>query len=209
VGTVNVLEFCRRQSASLTFISSYVYGKPDSLPITEDHPLRPLNPYSHTKILGEQVVSYYRSQFGVPATIVRPFNIYGPGQGRRFLVPTLIRQALDPCSAEIVVADLRPRRDYLYIRDLVELLVATTHRLDCGIYNAASGYSVGIDDLIKAIALLTGKPKPVRSLEQARPDEVLDVVGDISKAKAELNWTPSVRLSDGLRHTIDWIERLR
>jgi nucleoside-diphosphate-sugar epimerase len=208
LGTVNVLEFCRRHHASLTFISSYVYGKPDSLPITEEHPLRPFNPYSHTKILGEAIVGYYRSQFGVSATIVRPFNIYGPGQEDRFLVPTLIRQALDPSAAEIIVADLRPRRDYIHIGDLVRLLVATTAWPRGGIYNAGSGCSVSIAELIDVISSVTGIAKPVRSLEQARPDEVLDVVADISRSKDDLHWTPSVTLQDGLRSTIEWVARL-
>jgi nucleoside-diphosphate-sugar epimerase len=209
LGTVNVLEFCRRHHASITFISSYVYGQPDSLPITEDHPLRPLNPYSHSKILGEEVVGYYHSQFGVPATVIRPFNIYGPGQEHRFLIPKLIRQALDPSAGEIVVTDLRPRRDYIHIRDLVALLVATTRGAQRGVYNAGSGHSVSIEDLIEAITSLTGRPKPVRSLAQTRPAEVLDVVADISRARADLHWTPCVTLLDGLRDTIDWIERVR
>jgi nucleoside-diphosphate-sugar epimerase len=90
LGTANVLDFCRRQSASVTLISSYVYGKPLRLPIDEDHPLEPFNPYSHTKILAEEIGRYYAAQFGVPVFIVRPFNVYGPGQDRRFLIPTLI-----------------------------------------------------------------------------------------------------------------------
>jgi nucleoside-diphosphate-sugar epimerase len=208
LGTVNVLEFCRRRHASLTFVSSYVYGRPDSLPITEEHPLRPFNPYSHTKILGEEIVGYYRSQFGVPATIVRPFNIYGAGQEHRFLIPTLIRQALDPHAAEIIVADLRPRRDYIHILDLVRLLVATMVRPRGGTYNAGTGSSVSIEELINIICSLIGTAKPVRSLAQARPEEVLDVVADISRAKDELHWLPSVTLHDGLRSTIDWLAGL-
>lgn len=206
VGAVNVLEFCRRRKASITFVSSYVYGKPDSLPVAEDHPLRPLNPYSHTKILAEDIIGYYRSQFDVLATIVRPFNIYGPGQARRFLVPTLIRQVLDPSVAEIVVADLRPRRDYIHVRDLVALLAATTGRVEGGIYNAGSGYSVSVGDLIEEIASLTGKSKPVRSLEQPRPEEILDVVADISRAAADFQWIPRLTLRDGLRDTIHSVD---
>jgi UDP-glucose 4-epimerase len=209
LGTVNVLEFCRRQHASITFISSYVYGKPDSLPIAENHPLRPLNPYSHTKILAEGIVGYYHSQFGVGATIVRPFNIYGSGQDQRFLIPTLIRQALDPRVAEIVVADLRPRRDYIHIRDFVALLLETARRAQGGIYNAGTGHSVSIEDLARAIASLTTKPKPLRSLAQERPEEVLDVVADISRANADLGWRPIVTLRDGLRDTIECTESVR
>lgn len=207
LGTVNILEYCRRQQASLTYISSYVYGRPDSLPIAEDHPLRPLNPYSHTKILAEEAVNYYRAEFSVAATIVRPFNVYGPGQNDRFLIPTIIRQALNQNINEITVTDLRPRRDYIYIDDLISLLLLTIRQLPGTTYNAGSGYSVSIDELTEQINYLTGTGKKVRSLMAPRPEEVLDVVADISRAKAELHWTPSVTLRDGLRHTISWMER--
>ena len=84
LGTVNVLEFCRARGASLTLVSSYVYGPPARLPIAEDEPLCAFNPYSHTKILAEETSLYYQRQFGVPVTIVRPFNVYGPGQDADF-----------------------------------------------------------------------------------------------------------------------------
>lgn len=205
LGTVNVLEFCRRQGASITFVSSYVYGKPETLPIRESHPIRAFNPYSHTKILAEEVVSYYNSQFGVPASIVRPFNVYGPGQKDCFLIPTLIRQALDESSTEIVVSDLRPRRDYIFVRDLVGLLMATRTRLDGQVYNGGSGQSVAIEDLTTLISSLTCTFKPLRSRSEERPEEVFDVVADISKAESELKWRPSVLLREGLRETIQWM----
>ena len=121
LGTVNVLEFCRSHGTSLTLISSYVYGPPARLPISEDEPLRAFNPYSHTKILAEETALYYQRQFAVPVTIIRPFNVYGPGQDRRFLIPTILWQAIDPGQAAIEVADLNPRRDYIFIADLVDL----------------------------------------------------------------------------------------
>jgi len=128
LGTVNVLEFCRTRAASLTLMSSYVYGPPARLPISEEEPLCAFNPYSHTKILAEETALYYHRQFGVPVTIVRPFNVYGPGQDRRFLIPTILTQAIDPGQPAIVVADLRPRRDYLFISDLIDLLTRTAFR---------------------------------------------------------------------------------
>jgi UDP-glucose 4-epimerase len=204
LGTVNVVEFCRRSGASLTFMSSYVYGQPQRLPIAEDHPVQPLNPYSHTKILAEEVVSYYGAQLGVSAAIVRPFNIYGPGQREPFLVPKLINQTLDPSCGAITVADLRPRRDYIYIRDVVALLIATRSAPAGSVYNAGSGQSLGIEDLISKIAALTGCRKPVQSLDKIRPEEVLDVVADISKAGRELGWTPRTTLDHGLSETITW-----
>jgi nucleoside-diphosphate-sugar epimerase len=128
VGTVNVLEFCRRRKVPLTYVSSYVYGIPRGLPIGEDHPVQASNPYSHSKILAEESVRYFVSQFGVQASIVRPFNVYGPHQDERFIIPTLVRQALDPDIERITVRDLRPKRDFIHVRDLVSLLIATLTR---------------------------------------------------------------------------------
>jgi nucleoside-diphosphate-sugar epimerase len=207
MGTVNVLELCRRRRASITFISSYVYGQPQALPITEEHPLQAFNPYCHTKIVAESIVRYYHAHFRVPAVVVRPFNIYGPGQAKDFLIPTLIRQALDGTAEAIIVTDLRPRRDYIHVKDIVSLLLSTLNRREGGTYNAGSGYSVGIPDLVQEINALTGNSKPVRSSAKIRPEEVLNVVADISKAGRELAWRPQIGLRDGLRDTIDWVKR--
>jgi nucleoside-diphosphate-sugar epimerase len=202
LGTVNVLEFCRRESASLTYISSYVYGKPQRLPIGEDHPLAAFNPYSQTKILAEDTVRFYGSAFGVRAAVVRPFNIYGPGQAEHFLIPTLIRQALNPECCQIEVADSRPRRDFIHVHDLTALLAATLASPPGSVYNAGSGRSTSIQELVGLINQVTGHAKPLHSAETSRPAEVLDVVAGISKADRELNWQPRVSLLEGLRETV-------
>lgn len=207
LGAANVLEFCRRRHASMTLISSYVYGKPQQLPIGEEHPVQPLNPYSHSKILAEEIACYYRKQFGVQVTIVRPFNIYGPGQAGRFLIPTLMRQALDPTCDRIVVADLRPRRDYIHVTDLVALLLRTMdEETPRTVYNAGSGKSVSIRELGSLIAAALPHDKPIVSEDNWRPDEMLDVVADISRAERDLNWHPRVPLADGLRETLKWVK---
>jgi nucleoside-diphosphate-sugar epimerase len=204
LGTVNVLEFCRACGASLTMISSYVYGPPARLPVPEDEPLRAFNPYSHTKILAEETGLYYQRQFGVPVTIVRPFNVYGPGQDRRFLVPTILAQAIDPRRTAIVVEDLRPRRDYLFVSDLIDLLSRTTFRREGGIFNAGSGLSVGVGEVIALVNEILPAPKPAHANGVVRPDEVIDVFADISRARHEFGWAPRVTLREGLRDTLAW-----
>ena len=206
LGTVNVLEFCRRRGVAITFVSSYVYGVPDSLPIAEDQPVRPLNPYSQSKIFAEETVRYFGSQFGIPTVIVRPFNAYGAGQDERFLIPTLVRQALDPQAREITVRDPRPRRDFVHVDDLVSLIEATVSPAVSGVYNAGSGESVSIGQLVDEINAIVPAPKPVRATGETRPEEVLDVVADISRARRELGWTPRVALRDGLRETVRWMQ---
>jgi nucleoside-diphosphate-sugar epimerase len=205
LGTVSVLEFCRRAGASLTYLSSYVYGEPMFLPITEDHPVRAFNPYSHTKIVAEDVCRFYTEHFSVPVTLIRCFNIYGPGQSGTLLIPSLISQALDSSREAITVTDLRPRRDFLFIDDLVKLLVLTCGAKESGIYNAGSGTSTGIPELVETINRYVPIPKPLQSLEQWRPGEVLDVVADISLARRDLGWHQEVSLEEGLRRTVEWM----
>src|SRR3972149_12306266 len=85
--TLNTLELCRKYNAKYVYISSYVYGNPEYLPIDEDHPLVPFNPYADTKIIGENLCRSYNKFFNLNIMIVRPFNIYGPGQNSNFLIP--------------------------------------------------------------------------------------------------------------------------
>jgi nucleoside-diphosphate-sugar epimerase len=180
-----------------------VYGIPTRLPIGEDHPIQALNPYSHSKVLAEETVGFYASRFDVEAAIVRPFNIYGPGQDERFIIPTIIRQALDPRVDEITVRDVRPRRDFIHIRDVVSLLIATLSRPG-GVYNAGSGSSIAIPELVQEINAAAGSRKGLRSTREERPEEVLDVVADVSRARNELSWEPRVAFGDGLRETVAW-----
>ena len=198
LGTVNVLELCRRTGASLTYISSYVYGTPRSLPVGEDHPLQAFNPYSHTKILAEETCRFYAQQHGLRICLIRPFNIYGAGQESRFLIPMLVRQAAS-ASDVIEVADERPRRDFLYVTDLIRLLLATIESDCAGAYNAGSGVSVSIAEIVDILNRFLPAPKMLRSRGERRPQEVLDVRADIGKARRELNWTPAVDLEQGLR----------
>jgi nucleoside-diphosphate-sugar epimerase len=200
LGTVNVLELCRRTGASLTLISSYVYGPPQFLPISEEHPLAAFNPYSHTKIMAEEAARYYARQFGLRVAIVRPFNIYGPGQRASFLIPTVVEQALSPDCSEIQVSDPRPKRDYLYVSDLISLLLAIRGRE--GVYNAGYGISASVAEVVEIVNSLIPKPKRLVSRDAERRAEVMDVVADIGKARRELAWEPRVSLREGLRKVL-------
>ncbi len=202
LGTVNMLESCRKTGASATLMSSYVYGQPQRLPIDESHPVQAFNPYSHSKILAEQVADYYHRQFGVTVSVVRAFNIYGPGQSVRYLIPLILKQALDPARDAIAVGDLRPKRDYLHVRDLVELLLCLMQCRSGAVYNAGTGESFSVAQIVETIAALGVPAKPLESEGTPRPEEVLDVVADISKAQRELGWRPAIKLKDGMAELI-------
>jgi nucleoside-diphosphate-sugar epimerase len=202
LGTVNVVELCRRHSASLTVMSSYVYGRPQFLPISEEHPVAAFNPYGHTKLLAEEVCRYYAQQFNLRITIIRPFNVYGPGQNRNFLIPTLLRQVLNTEAREISIADDRPRRDYLYVDELLDLLLRTMDPQGFDIFNAGSGCSVSPRQLAESMLQVTAIEKHIVSRGEVRPDEVLETVADVGKAKRLLGWEPRLSLIDGLGRII-------
>jgi nucleoside-diphosphate-sugar epimerase len=198
MGTVNVLEQCRQNHGALILISSYVYGHPQRLPIAEDHPLAAANPYAHTKILAEETARFYEQRLGLSLVIIRPFNIYGPGQRDSFLIPSVVRQVLDPSVEVVRVQDLRPKRDYLYVADAVDLLVASLRSGAGGVFNMGSGYSASVAEVAQLVNDAAGFCKPVVSAEEPRPGEVMDVVADTSRAAAELGWRPRTSLAEGI-----------
>jgi nucleoside-diphosphate-sugar epimerase len=198
MGTVNILEFCRKTGASLTYISSYLYGAPDYLPIDENHPVKAYNPYSQSKVVADATCQFYARQYGMPITIFRPFNVYGPGQSDLFLISEIITKVMDPGYPEVEVMDLRPKRDYVYIDDLVRALILSM-KSPTGIYNIGSGCSKSVEEIILMVMQLTGIKKEYCSREIIRPNEIFDLYADIRKAGKELAWMPEITLEEGIR----------
>ncbi len=201
MGTVNVLEFCRTTGAGLTYVSSYLYGEPSYLPIDEDHPLKSYNPYSQSKIIADQTSRFYALNYHIPVCIFRPFNAYGPGQSNRFLIPEIISKVMDPSVAVVEVMDLKPRRDYIYIDDLVDALDLSIGKPH-GIYNIGSGTSYSVEDIIKIVMQFSGITKPYHAKAMTRPNEIYDLYADIRKAGEDLNWSPKTSFEAGIRNCI-------
>jgi nucleoside-diphosphate-sugar epimerase len=202
VGTSNVLGFCRRVSAQLTFVSAYVYGKPDKLPVSENAEVRPNNPYALSKYLAEQLCEFGAQHDGVDVTVVRPFNVYGPGQAEHFLIPTIVSQVR--AGGSIRVMDLAPKRDYLHVDDLVDLLIATLTRREPGyrVMNAGSGESHSVGEVIAIVQSVAGTSLSVVDQGQARYEELDDVRADITRAWETLGWAPKIPLKDGIERLI-------
>lgn len=202
LGTVNALDFCRRHGISLTYVSAYVYGQPEKLPISEDHPVKPNNPYAHSKFLAEKACEFYSSEFGLSIVILRPFNVYGDGQGERFLIPLIIKQARE--GKEIRVKELTSRRDWVYIDDLVDALVLSMRQPGgFKVYNIGSGRSKSVKEVIDTVQKIIGNATPVVSESAARKNEIDDTVADITRAAEELDWRPKTSFENGIKKTIE------
>jgi UDP-glucose 4-epimerase len=198
IGTLNALEMCRLYKARMIFISSYLYGSPQYLPIDENHPIVAFNPYAQSKLISEQLCQSYNRDFQTPVIIVRPFNLYGPGQDENFLIPTIIKQAK---SGKIVLNDPAPKRDFLYIDDFIDLLVKLidNQNTDCQIFNAGSSKSFSVREIAEIICRLINKNISIKFTNQKRPNEIADTVADTSKAKELLGWQPRISVEEGLK----------
>ena len=203
MGTENVLEFCRQKSIPLIYVSSYLYGQPEKMPISETDPIIPNNPYAHSKYLAEQLCEFYAREFGSTVVILRPFNIYGPGQSDRFLIPLIVRQALE--GQAIKVKTLEPRRDYIYLDDAVDAMVCAAENIftPFAVYNIGSGYSLSVHEVIKEVLGIVKIEIPIISEYVVRKNEIDDVIADIALAKRELGWQPHHAFHQGIEKVID------
>jgi UDP-glucose 4-epimerase len=201
LGLVNCLELCRQNNAKIVFSSSYVYGKPETTPINEKHPLQGFNPYAGTKIIGEKICEDYNKYFNIKTIILRPFNIYGHGQNENFLMPLILNQAK---TGRIELLDPRPKRDFVYIDDVVDAFEKAVENdtIDFESFNIGTGLSYSVEEVTQMVNSLYNNKLKIIFTKAKRKNEVLDTVADISKAKRLLNWYPKISLKEGLKKMI-------
>lgn len=200
--TLNALEVCRKYKARLVYISSYVYGSPQYLPVDEKHPVCPFNPYAQTKVICEKLCEGYNRDFGVKVSIVRPFNIYGVGQKGMLLIPEIIGQ-LKEGKEEVQLKASSPRRDYINVVDVAKAICScASSNEEYGVYNACSGESISVREITEIIN--RNLQKKVKFLFSAsdRPNEVDESRGSCEKLKT-LGWNPSVTFEQGIKAILE------
>lgn len=200
-GTLNVLELARRHGARVVYASAYVYGRPRYLPIDEAHRVQALNPYTASKLLGEDLCRAYHHHSGVPVVILRAFNIYGPGQRSEFLIPRIV-QALP--QGEIQLADSDPRRDWLYLDDAVAAYgkAVAFNAAPWAVFNVGAGRSHSVREVVETVRRLWGRPFTVHYEGRRRAGEIDDLVADCRHISAALDWRPTVDLTTGMRRLL-------
>lgn len=209
MGTAHVLEAARRSGTGrvVLFSTSEVYGTAQYAPIDEEHPLHPQSPYAASKVAADQLGLSYARSFGLPVTLCRPFNTYGPRQPPRAVLPTIITQAL---SGDVIrLGSLTPTRDLLYVADTVAgaMRIAEEEATVGEVLNLATGTEISVGDLADTVIGLLGGDKRVEDdPSRVRPasSEVMRLIGSSAKAGDLVGWRPSHDLSQGVRKTIDW-----
>lgn len=204
LGTLNVLEAARTAGVRRVVVmsSGHVFGRPQRLPVAEDHPLNPATPYAASKIAAETLAAGYHRAYGLPVVVLRPFNVYGPRQPDSAVIPTIVGQAL--AGGPVRVRNPAPRRDFVFVADLVDALLLAAGADGRAVGRAfvlASGRAVSVADILRRVLALTGNPMEP---PQEPPDDGDRILGDAALARALLGWTPRVGLEDGLARTVDW-----
>ena len=199
--TLNALEVCRKYNARLIYISSYVYGPPQYLPVDEKHPMNPFNPYAQTKVICEKLCEGYHRDFGVKISIVRPFNIYGVGQKGMLLIPEIISQ-LKEGKEEIQLKAESPRRDYINVVDVASAIcICAMSDEDYGVYNACSGESVSVKDITEIINRNLKHKVRFSFSASDRPNEVDETRGSCERLES-IGWKKSIGFEDGIREIL-------
>jgi len=212
-GTLNLLQAARQNGIGqfLHTSTSEVYGTARYVPIDESHPLQAQSPYSATKIAADAVAYSFFAAFGLPVTIVRPFNTYGPRQSARAVIPTIITQILAG-RRELRLGSLSPTRDFNYVADTCRGMIALAGCTAAigETVNIGSNREISVGDTAALIQDLIGtKVKIVADNERVRPErsEVERLWCDNSKILALTGFRPEVSFAEGLKRTIDWLRR--
>jgi len=209
-GTLNVLQAARllKTERILVTSTSEVYGTAQYVPIDEKHPFQGQSPYSATKIGADRIAESFFRSFELPVTIVRPFNTFGPRQSARAVIPTIISQLLSGIE-KIILGDLTPIRDFVYVKDTVNgfIEIAKSQKTIGEEINIATQSEISIGDLAQTIInIINPQAKIICDKQRIRPEksEVKRLCGSNEKLKKLTNWKQMYSLKDGLKETIDW-----
>jgi dTDP-glucose 4,6-dehydratase len=187
--------------------SSEVYGTAEAAPMDESHALNPRSPYAGTKAAGDRLAYSYFVTYGLPVTIVRPFNNYGPRQHPEKVIPRFITQAL--CDEPLTIhGDGHASRDWLYVFDdaeAIEAVIAAPLEAVAGeVVNVATGVDLAVEAIADLVLEMLGKPTDLKLFVDERPGQVDRHIGSTDKAERLLGWRARTSFEDGLERTVAW-----
>jgi GDP-4-dehydro-6-deoxy-D-mannose reductase len=213
---INVLEALRHEApdARVVWVSSCeVYGAPASLPVTEDAPVSPTNPYAVSKTAGDLLAGVYAEAHGLHLIRARPFSHAGPGQRPIFVLSSLARQAAEgrlggASSIRLTTGNPETRRDFTDVRDVARAYRLLAERAQPGIYNISSGSSVSAAEQVELLGELLAPIRVEHVVDPARvrAHEVMDLRGSHRRLTEATGWEPSIPLRETMIDTLAWWE---
>ncbi|MFZ1545786.1 MAG: aminotransferase class I/II-fold pyridoxal phosphate-dependent enzyme [Candidatus Nitrotoga sp.] len=213
-GTLAVLD-AARQARVQRFVcvsSSEVYGTATDLPLREDSPTFPTTAYGASKLAGEAYARAYHRCYGVPVTIVRPFNSFGPRAHHEGdageVIPKFVLRALAGQTLTLF-GDGEQTRDFCYVSDTAHgiILAATVDAAIGETINLGSGKETSIQELAQAVLAAVGREQASLRFDAARPGDLPRLCAATEKAQRLLDFRPAITFSEGLNRLIAWYGR--
>lgn len=205
-GTITLLEACKEFGIK-EFIfasSSSVYGESRRIPFSEeDLNIQPISPYGATKRAGELICYSYYHLYGMNIACLRIFTAYGPRQRPEMAIHKFAR-LIERGEVIPIYGDGSSRRDYTYIDDLIEGIMATiSHHQGFEIYNLGESQTTSLIELVELLEGAFGKKANIEMLE-SQPGDVSVTYADIRKARRMLGYQPKVKIEEGIRRFVEW-----
>lgn len=210
VGTTTLLEAVRdgRPDRVVVASSSSVYGSGNDPPTTEDLPVQPESPYALSKYFTERLATQYHELHGIETVALRYFNVFGPRQDPSSDYAAVIPKFIDSMIAgdrPTIYGDGTQTRDFTYVDNVVQANRKAAESDAAGaVLNVATGDRVSVNGLVDSINEILGTEIEPR-YDDPRPGDVKHSGADISRAKREIDYEPSVDFETGLRRTIEHI----
>ena len=203
-GTQNILEIARKINSRFVLAStSHVYGKPQKLPIHENHPTNPTSIYGASKLMAEIITRSYSFTYGLDASILRMFSVYGPKSPNHLVTSKIISQSITKNILQL--GNVTSKRDFVYVKDVVnaiEMVIKKTRGFNE--YNVGTGKSHSILEICNNIRKISKKKfsiKPIRTL--TRNSDIKNIFASCSKIQ-KLGWKPKTSFLEGLKSTYEW-----
>ena len=199
LGTVNLLNHVKIEKRILFPSTALVYSASEDA-ISEDGELDQTSIYAQSKTIGEQVLKFHSRRHEVDHTIVRFFNVFGPGQLPMYIIPQILRQILE--ENRVVVRNGAVMRDMLFVDDCIEavLRLAVTPKGANTVFNIGSGEIVSISEIARQAIQVSGRPDvEFTDLEETINYSPVAIMADIRKVSETVDWLPRVSLREGLK----------
>jgi len=209
-GTIRLAHATAQHHPGARFVfigTSEIYGAPQQLPVDEEHPVAPNNPYAISKLAADQYCAYLGRTTGLDVVRMRPFNHSGPGQSDRFVLSSFARQIAEieagVTPPVLKTGNLEAARDFSHVRDVVRAYALAAEQGEPGaVYNVCSGNAYTIQDALDALLAMSDANIEVRQdPDRMRPSDVPEVRGSYAKLEAATGWTPAVAF-DELLHDL-------
>ncbi|HEX3036475.1 MAG TPA: SDR family NAD(P)-dependent oxidoreductase [Thermodesulfobacteriota bacterium] len=203
-GTSHLLRYLPTTLSCFCYISTIdVYGQTVFVPVSENHPTRPASYYGVSKLATEGLLRVYSDRTGVPVTVLRLSQVYGPGDTSGKAIPNFIRAALRG-EPPTIYGDGSDMRDYVYVDDVIDSVLSALTRQVTGTFNISGGKGHFLNEVVTTILqLLNSSLTPVY---QPRALPASHIILDITRAREQLGYTPKITLAEGLRRAIAWFQ---